>query len=225
MPSFDQSDQLLLEQLNAHPQLKARMINLLAVVTDAGDDMKRFRSWWPIKPVLTGASIKHSSGRKPSWRWLILKGQPPPNSGFLFSMARQAEVGNYCAVPYWRGLGKKPGFMVWAMVPCGSRTRWKNSLAHKALTLSTYTLPASTWRQQQRPARRISRWLWRQQQKQRLKQSDTITVLKALESCCEPQTTSDAEAPVRTAHRYLSNRIDQLDYQRTLEQGLPIGSG
>lgn len=41
MPSPDQSDQLLLEQLNAHPELKARMINLLAVVTDAGGDMKR----------------------------------------------------------------------------------------------------------------------------------------------------------------------------------------
>lgn len=66
---------------------------------------------------------------------------------------------------------------------------------------------------------------WRRQQKQRLKQSDTMTVLKELESCCEPSATPDAEAPVRTAYRYLSNRTDQLDYQQALEQELPIGSG
>jgi hypothetical protein len=30
---------------------------------------------------------------------------------------------------------------------------------------------------------------------------------------------------VRACHRYLSNRLDQLDYQGALAQGLPIGSG
>lgn len=30
---------------------------------------------------------------------------------------------------------------------------------------------------------------------------------------------------MRNGHRYLSNRLDCLDYSRALEQGLPIGSG
>jgi len=34
-----------------------------------------------------------------------------------------------------------------------------------------------------------------------------------------------AEAPVRAAHRYLSNRIGQLDYPGAIERELPISSG
>ena len=33
------------------------------------------------------------------------------------------------------------------------------------------------------------------------------------------------KAPVRSCHRYLSNRTDQLDYKGAIEKGLPIGSG
>ena len=36
---------------------------------------------------------------------------------------------------------------------------------------------------------------------------------------------ADADAPVRACHRYLSNRLDHLDYQGALATGLPIGSG
>lgn len=35
----------------------------------------------------------------------------------------------------------------------------------------------------------------------------------------------EAEAPVRNGHRYLSNRLDCLDYPQVLALGLPIGSG
>jgi hypothetical protein len=35
----------------------------------------------------------------------------------------------------------------------------------------------------------------------------------------------DLKAPVRCAYRYLSNRLDQIDYKNSIEQGLPIGSG
>jgi hypothetical protein len=35
----------------------------------------------------------------------------------------------------------------------------------------------------------------------------------------------EEEAPVRNAHRYVSNRQDCLDYPRALALGLPIGSG
>ena len=37
--------------------------------------------------------------------------------------------------------------------------------------------------------------------------------------------TPDEDAPVRSAIRYLSKRINQLDYQYAVENELPIGSG
>ena len=36
---------------------------------------------------------------------------------------------------------------------------------------------------------------------------------------------ADSEAPVRTCHRYLIRRKDQLDYPGALANNLPIGSG
>lgn len=66
---------------------------------------------------------------------------------------------------------------------------------------------------------------WMEQQKQRLKQAGITAVLQALETCCEPPDIPDADSPVRAAHRYLSNRTDQLDYQQALKDNLPIGSG
>ena len=35
----------------------------------------------------------------------------------------------------------------------------------------------------------------------------------------------DSEAPVRQCHRYLSHRLEQLNYQSALMRDLPIGSG
>ena len=35
----------------------------------------------------------------------------------------------------------------------------------------------------------------------------------------------DKAAPVRRAHRYIHNRLDQLDYKGALAADLPIGSG
>lgn len=36
---------------------------------------------------------------------------------------------------------------------------------------------------------------------------------------------ADSDDPVTACDRYLRNRLDQLDYQGALQQGLPIGSG
>lgn len=66
---------------------------------------------------------------------------------------------------------------------------------------------------------------WLELQKKRLKTNDSDLVLAALSEAQEPVTVPDADAPVRACHRYLSNRLDQLDYQGALLQGLPIGSG
>jgi hypothetical protein len=66
---------------------------------------------------------------------------------------------------------------------------------------------------------------WMELQKKRLKTNDSALVLAALSEAQEPTTVPDADAPVRACHRYLSNRLDQLDYQGALARGLPIGSG
>ena len=66
---------------------------------------------------------------------------------------------------------------------------------------------------------------WLETQKKRLKSNQVTPVLAALSETLEPVTVADADAPVRACHRYLSNRLDHLDYQGALAQGLPIGSG
>jgi hypothetical protein len=66
---------------------------------------------------------------------------------------------------------------------------------------------------------------WLELQKKRLKDNDSAAVLAALSEALEPASVPDADAPVRACHRYLSNRLDHLDYQGALAQGLPIGSG
>ena len=50
-------------------------------------------------------------------------------------------------------------------------------------------------------------------------------VIEALEQHLEPAGTPEEEALVRNGHRYLTNRLDCLDYPRALKLGLPIGSG
>lgn len=66
---------------------------------------------------------------------------------------------------------------------------------------------------------------WRKTQNKRLKRSASSRVIDELAKHLEPPQTPEPEAPVRNAHRYLSNRANSLDYQSALEQGLPIGSG
>ncbi len=66
---------------------------------------------------------------------------------------------------------------------------------------------------------------WLDFQKKRLKSNDSASVLAAWSEALEPANVPDAEAPVRACHRYLSNRLDHLDYQGALAQGPHIGSG
>ena len=66
---------------------------------------------------------------------------------------------------------------------------------------------------------------WRRTQQQRLRRGDVQKVIETLEEHLEPVGTSEEEAPVRNGHRYLSNRLECLDYPGALELGLPIGSG
>lgn len=66
---------------------------------------------------------------------------------------------------------------------------------------------------------------WRRTQQKRLRRGAAPLVVAALAEYLEPPGTPDEEAPVRNAHRYLSNRLDSLDYPLAVKLGLPIGSG
>lgn len=66
---------------------------------------------------------------------------------------------------------------------------------------------------------------WRRTQQRRLKRGAVPNVMAALAEHLEPEATPDEEAPVRGGHRYLTNRLDALDYPGALALGLPIGSG
>lgn len=66
---------------------------------------------------------------------------------------------------------------------------------------------------------------WRCTQQDRLQRGALGKVVTALAEHLEPAGTLEANAPVRNAHRYLTNRTDCLDYPRALKLDLPIGSG
>lgn len=66
---------------------------------------------------------------------------------------------------------------------------------------------------------------WFATQKNRLLRNAGALVIGSLAECLEPEHISDENAPVRCAHRYLSNRTEQIDYQNSAKEGFPIGSG
>lgn len=66
---------------------------------------------------------------------------------------------------------------------------------------------------------------WVETQKALLKESDVKQVIANLKPHIESKEVDDANAPVRACHRYLSNRLNQLDYKFALDNDLPIGSG
>ncbi len=70
-----------------------------------------------------------------------------------------------------------------------------------------------------------ARETWMETQKDALKTGRLDEVLRALAPHREPPEKSDDLAPVRTCHRYLSGRRDQLKYREAVAEGLPIGSG
>ncbi len=70
-----------------------------------------------------------------------------------------------------------------------------------------------------------ARSAWMETQKEALKGGRLDAVLRALAGHCEPPEVDDEHAPVRTCHRYLGARADQLNDRQALAEGLPIGSG
>lgn len=66
---------------------------------------------------------------------------------------------------------------------------------------------------------------WRKTQQKRLKTGAGKKVIAELAAHREGAEIAEENAPVRAAHRYLSNRPETLDYQAAIAEGLPIGSG
>jgi hypothetical protein len=66
---------------------------------------------------------------------------------------------------------------------------------------------------------------WMDEQKNRLKTHQADAVLQELQMHLESPEAQGGEAPVRKCHRYLTHRLNQLDYQAAIERKLPIGSG
>jgi hypothetical protein len=67
--------------------------------------------------------------------------------------------------------------------------------------------------------------VWMETQKRRLKNNEGSEVLNQLRPYVEAEEVDNDHAPVRACVRYLSNRLQHLDYKGAIEKGLPIGSG
>jgi len=66
---------------------------------------------------------------------------------------------------------------------------------------------------------------WVEEQKKLLKNNEYMKVISNLKEHIEADCSDTKSAPVYACHRYLSNRIDQLNYKSAIEKELPIGSG
>lgn len=67
--------------------------------------------------------------------------------------------------------------------------------------------------------------IWIEAQKTALKEGFPYKVCQALYPFIEEQNIADLEAPVRRAHRYIQNRMHQMDYKTAIDNNFPIGSG
>lgn len=66
---------------------------------------------------------------------------------------------------------------------------------------------------------------WMNTQKELLKSGRADQVIATLQGSLEREDVPEENAPVRKAHRYLSNRKEQLNYDLAIAKALPIGSG
>ena len=66
---------------------------------------------------------------------------------------------------------------------------------------------------------------WLNQQKERLKTGNCAAIIESLRAHLETDEVADSDTAVRSCHRYLSRRQNQLDYPSALANNLPIGSG
>jgi hypothetical protein len=66
---------------------------------------------------------------------------------------------------------------------------------------------------------------WLHKQQERMKRDRVMEVIEELAGKQESEEEGEEETPVRGCMRYIKNRLMNLDYERAIEEGLPIGSG
>jgi hypothetical protein len=108
----------------------------------------------------------------------------------------------------------------WIRLQCGEVFGKQGTFLCDFFHVSEYLAAAAESSQGKKKAKQ-----WRRTQQKRLKRGAVGKVIETLENYLEPEGTPEEDAPVRNAHRYLTNRRDCLDYPRAIELGLPIGSG
>ena len=115
--------------------------------------------------------------------------------------------------------------MEWVMERRGSR-KSSRKISPAGNSFWTSITSVSTWGKPPSPSaekRKARDWLRRQQG--RLLQNQWKKVLRALDGHLEPPHTPANAAPVRDAHRYISQRREHLDYARAAQDDYPMGSG
>lgn len=131
----------------------------------------------------------------------------------------------------WLNTAEKCGLGPTTQVHCvGDGAPWIESLSRRVFgsrssyLLDFYHLSEYLAAGAQRCARGHNKQ-WLKHQQNRLKKGQAGLVLAVLEAELEPEHWRDENAPVRRAHRYLKERISQVDYPKAIAKGLPIGSG
>lgn len=179
--------------------------------------------------ICTVASGSRKDQRPREWKEMRLTAAQAQDSSttiYAATFGSVAETGRrwgHCAQRAGRGLASHIHAVAdgaeWIWLQCQEVFGEQGTFLCDFYHVSEYLAAAAPACQSQQPDR------WRRTQQQRLRRGACQKVLDALAPHLEPVQTTDEESPVRAAYRYLSNRIECLDYPRALKLGLPIGSG
>ena len=187
-------------------EMDGSMIPVVVTATEAGDRRKQKQLIWREARLCLARGQQERTAR-----YGATLGSVEWAGRVWAATARAAGVGPQTAV---HGVGDGAGWIVQQFgEQFGARGRYLVDFYHA----SEY-LAAAAGRIAPKAAEG-----WRRRQQGRLLNSQVGRVLKTLAEHRESE--GAAEAPVRAAHRYLSERRAHLDYAGARAAGLPIGSG
>lgn len=179
--------------------------------------------------ICTVAPGSRKAKRPREWKEMRLvaaQAQDSSSAVYASTFGSVAETGRrwgHCAQRAGRGLTSQIHAVAdgaeWIWLQCQEVFGEQGTFLCDFYHVSEYLAAAAPVCQSHQPDR------WRRTQQKRLRRGALQKVIDALEASLEPAETTDEEAPVRAAHRYLSHRVKCLDYPRALKLGLPIGSG
>jgi hypothetical protein len=179
-----------------------------------------------ICTVAPGARINKRPREWKEMRLVAAQAQDSHTTVYASTFGSVAETGRrwgHCAQRAGRGLNSQIHAVAdgaeWIWLQCNEVFGAQGTFLCDFYHVSEYLAAAAPVCQSQRPDR------WRRTQQKRLRRGAHQKVIDALEAHLEPAETPDEQSPVRAAYRYLTNRVNSLDYPRALKLGLPIGSG